>query len=275
MIHARFDVDVIDHHRVVSAGPAAAGVWWAAVCWTRKQQLDGRIPKRVILGFFGGDRSNAKSMATLIKVGLFIDSGDDIVIHNYAAKNETKEQIAERRSKTAKRVSDWRSKGPRNAVTEAFVTSPPPSVTTGSVPGSDSDSVSDQEIPEEIQDLTGSGDLGGTGGPPTVEKITAMQRYRAAYESGVCEITGRYAMQREQEGHLAQCIQAHAFDDDGVPLRGERLLVWLNALGADFAEDIHRKRPDEARYYSALGPKGALKWLNERALAARAKAVGS
>lgn len=149
MIFARLDVRIPFHRRFVKAGPAAVGYWAAALCYSRGEELDGKLPPEAVGLILGlGDKAGRKLADRLCEPGieLFEKDGKGYRIIKYDRANETKAEIDERREETKKRVRKHRGNKPgngggngpgngignvrSNAVTNAFV------------PGSGSGSVS-------------------------------------------------------------------------------------------------------------------------------------
>lgn len=101
MIYSRTDVDFIDHPRAMDAGPLGRDLWQWGNLYSRKHELDGMLPESAVLRSQWGacGKANAKVAATLVKVGLWLKVEGGWKIFNYAAKNETKEDIVRRRAK--------------------------------------------------------------------------------------------------------------------------------------------------------------------------------
>jgi hypothetical protein len=99
--------------------------------------------------------------------------------------------------------------------------------------------------------------------------------YRKAYERGVTEGKGMpFSMPNGtyDSGALHQAILAHA-RHDGKRVTGPKLLEWIADHAHDFATWL-AKHPDETKFYSAFGPKGFLRWLNERTKQRESREVG-
>ena len=162
MIYFKGGVDFPDHWRFVQAGRDAVANYWAAMAHTRKQELDGRMLRSSFLALYDGDRDlNGKLLATLVKVGLMADLGEWVEVLRYSEKNETKADIAARRSAETARKAEYRLKKQRDA---QIVPSVPYHVpygtdpgtgrgTTTGCPGSGSVSVSVDLDPERDLDL--------------------------------------------------------------------------------------------------------------------------
>ncbi len=138
MIFAKVDVTLPRHHRMQSIDSASAfGVYVAALCHTREHELDGFVPTTAFRGF---PAHSKKDVADLVKAGLFVatvlDGLSGFLINNYAAKNETKADVAERRLEAKERMrlvrANRRGGSPEQQSEQGVV-----------VPGSRSGSVSD------------------------------------------------------------------------------------------------------------------------------------
>lgn len=140
VIFAKLDVCFWSHEKFVGVGPAASGYWVGVLAYLRDHETkDGVIPFHVTGMVLGVGASDADGFCKkLVEAGLFKIRKHGYELLGYALKNETKEQIEERRQDTLKRVHKHRLKPDCNSVT--------PRVTgqkkNAFVPGSDSDSLS-------------------------------------------------------------------------------------------------------------------------------------
>ena len=251
MIYAKLDVSFRDHERLAvamhDAGWGVLGVYaWALMYLRGFESSTGILSDAVIAINMPRQKDTAKLIAALVGAGLWERREDakGYYVRNYEKKNETKEEINERRAATNARVAKH-----RGGVGNAFHKNKSGAL----VPDSDSDSVFGSDLPEE-----GSGET------------NSVQAYQRAYESGIREGLGNgsgYGMPENQRGALHQAILAHS-----EKRKGEKLLAWISAAAADFAEDIKR-RPDEQKFYSSFGPRGFLKWLNDQAAKVEARAI--
>jgi hypothetical protein len=140
VIHAKVDVGLRDHVRAHRAG-AAMSTWLWGLLYARGQETDGLVPDVALRGAWVGEKEARRHAVRLVEVGLWEDTNGGWRICRYEAKNETKEQIAERRRETRERVSNHR----RNRSGNALLTS----ATAALVPDSDSDSDSGSSLPGE------------------------------------------------------------------------------------------------------------------------------
>lgn len=199
MIFAKVDVTLLYHYRVLDVTrplrAAALGVWIAALCYSRGQDLDGFCPTEA-LGLLGC----SEAVDELVRVGLFArgtrDGVDGVVVLKYAEHNETKSVVTARRAEAAARQKKSRSKrkattdlrlvasveaAPEPAVEPVSLVSDRPSETLridgGHVTrdsrvstGSDSDS----EIPSLFSDFQDGDPGGSTGEVPAVTPVTPV-----------------------------------------------------------------------------------------------------
>ncbi len=259
MIYVRADVILATHPRAMRAedeSPGSMSLYFWALLHVRSHDGDGSVSKLALRRWWG-DPSHADQHAkALVASGLFDDVGESITICKYAEKNETKQQIDNRRALTRQRVTRYRS------VSNANVADDVTRECNATVPDSGSGSVF---LPE--------GGLGETDQPaseaePTkAQKLAAWEaKHRDAYVRGIADgkrgpfvwSGGLY-----DQGALNEAIRAFGrLDDTGDVRSAERLLRWTHAAAKDFAEDMVR-RPTEAKYYFSFSPKGFKKWLNE------------
>ena len=113
----------------------------------------------------------------------------------------------------------------------------------------------------------------------TAEPETAKVRYVKAYCAGISQGKGgpyAWSGNAYDMGELGQIISVFAHESKTKkPLRGERLLGWIEAAACDFATWVgEQKDPDTHRYYSGYRPKGCLKFLNEQERGEEARRVG-
>jgi hypothetical protein len=81
---------------------------------------------------------------------------------------------------------------------------------------------------------------------------------------------------------LAEAIRAHARWSQtnrrgrppDTPIEGDDLTDWVEAVAEEFAAWLGAQPDEQARFYSAFGPKGFLRWLNETARKREARRIG-
>jgi hypothetical protein len=263
MIYASIDVSLQGHPRAVKAGPAMY-LWTYAMLWSRSQKESGVVPKCILLASpWGRDKDNTAALEKLIEVGLFIDTGDDIQILNYAKKNDTREVIEKRINEASERKAAYRQqkKAMSHGTTNGTPSNVPPlshgtnaglTKESHGTPDSDADADADADADVKILD------------PKSNEHASekpSEQRYREAYERGVLRGKGEgatFSFDERARGALHQALRDHG-RREGKPLRGADLDAWIESSAARFAESVS----SEARFYSAFQPTGWLKWLNE------------
>lgn len=106
MIYARVDVNFGDHPKALAAGAIARDLWTWGLLYSRKHELDGDLPKEVVLAssWGAGGKTNAKVAAKLVDVGLWVAVEGGWRIVNYSEKNETRDQIDQRRGTARERM---------------------------------------------------------------------------------------------------------------------------------------------------------------------------
>jgi hypothetical protein len=98
-----------DHPKVRSipraTRAAAIGLWTLAGSWSAKNLTDGHVPA-YMLAELGCTRGQA---AALVQAGLWLRAGDGYDFHEWDDHQPSREQVTERRAKTAERVARWRA----------------------------------------------------------------------------------------------------------------------------------------------------------------------
>lgn len=279
MIFFKVDVTVRSHPRFLKAGREAKGMWVDLMSYTREHELDGRIPKIALSTFEGTMREKLRLVGLLVREGLVVDEGDDFVLHNYAEKgNQTKADVDAAKKENRDRQARYRES--RNALLtggrNALLTPP----TGALVPSSSSNSNSslsrsegDPRGPDanpdwglESERTSGVSRVASVGidaipaNPPAGVTERHLE-YQRAYESGVAAGKGApYAMPEAQRADLHRIIAVFGKNREGKPYRGDHLDAWITHTAKEFATQV---RGREAQFYSAFGPRGCLKFLNE------------
>jgi hypothetical protein len=119
MIFAMVDVELRDHEKAHNAG-AAMGTWTWVLLYTRAKQLDGFVPAVALRGAWAGEAQAKKDMARLVSVGLATEEANGWRLHNYAAKNNTLEEIEANRAAARER----KAKSRRDKLATSHVTPP-------------------------------------------------------------------------------------------------------------------------------------------------------
>lgn len=108
-IFAKIDVELRDHEKAQQAGEAMA-TWTWCMLWTRAKERDGFVSKEAIRGSWVGEKVATKHLATLVSVGLAEAVAGGWELLGYAAKNETKADIDERRYEQRSRKAKFDAK---------------------------------------------------------------------------------------------------------------------------------------------------------------------
>lgn len=102
MIFAKLDVELRDHEKAQRAG-TAMGTWTWALLWTRAKERDGFVAAEALRGAWAGEKQAAKDMAALVSCGLASVAEGGWMLFGYAEKNETRDQIDQRRAEGRER----------------------------------------------------------------------------------------------------------------------------------------------------------------------------
>jgi hypothetical protein len=266
VIHVKVDVNMHDHPRFAQAGFAATGLWICGLAYSRKHELDGRVPKSAVWSFaasMGTPVSTVRALAArLVEVGLWREDGEAFTLLRYREKgNQTRAEIEVSRAQNREKQATWRE---RNRLVTNSYSSSDLDLGEGGAGGESAVNghVASSETPEPT--------------PPTPEPepATREQDYQAAYERGIERGKGSpFALIERHRGPLHQGILKHGRSSTtGKALRGPALLAWIEQQAEDFARLLASMPPDEAKYWSAYQPTGWLRWLNEVPVAAPQKA---
>lgn len=95
---------VLSIPRPLRAG--AIGLWTLAGTWAAGEQTDGNVPSYMVEELGG----SAELADALVAAGLWHETDDGFVFHDWAEYQPTRAFAEERRSKTAERVRNWRAK---------------------------------------------------------------------------------------------------------------------------------------------------------------------
>lgn len=244
------------------------GLYLFCVLYSRLNELDGFIPLEAALrgwsGNLGENRARLKTLCSH-RVGYLrrVDHGYEI--EKYSDFNETKAEIKVRRESSNERKKKHRLKVER--------------VPNASVTVSDSVSVSDLRSPEGVQREPDTPIAAFVEAASEPEPETSRDRYIRAYCAGIAAGKGgpfAWSGNEWDLGDLGQLIAVFAHEiKTKKPLRGEKLLMFIEDAAKDFATWINQQKdPKTVQFYSAYRPKGCLRFLNEQERAEEARAVG-
>ncbi len=259
MIYAKFDVDILDHAKLLDAGAVGRDLWSWGVLYCQKHQTDGALPMAAVLAtpWGAGGKGNVRVAAKLVSVGLWERTDKGWAVCRYAKKNQTRSEIDQKKAEARDRMASVRANRKRTQErTSSEQTENNSSVYREVVPG----------VGVGVNDLPDPG-----GGPG--EGSTA--RYAEAYAAGIAKgKSAPYAWPgtKYAQWDLGKIIQTFAKDPSGKPYRGDQLLEWIRHTAGEFAIDVIAEK--KAQFYSSFAPSGCLKWLNEDALATEARRVG-
>lgn len=179
MTWVKIDDQFPDHPKIERAGPEAAWLYVAGLCYCAQYLTDGRIPKtRVsrLTAFPDGERLADR----LMDAGLWEDAGDDYEVHDYLdfqpsgeEARARKKEISEKRAEAGKRGADarWNGKdGKRDGKPDGTLPEPLPSESDGKRDGKRmAPSPSPSPSPIHIPSL--SNDLGHSPAAPTPDRF--------------------------------------------------------------------------------------------------------
>jgi len=259
---ARIDLNVIDHPKAFMAGVDGFGLWAWSVCYCRKHLTDGDIPMAAVRAALNGP-DNEGLTERLIDCGLWSKKDEKTIrVINYKAKNETRDQVVEKRKTQRNKKKNQRivaRLSPEDIEGTPQGTDPPcPSTCPPSCPPTAGISISEEESEENPLEAEAAA-LG--------IEVRELE-YKLAYERGiVAGKGGRYVLSVEHIGWLNELLPAFARSDRsdrfGKRLRGDELLQWIAFEAEHFARWLAAKSEKDISVYSSFGPKGFRKYLNE------------
>lgn len=134
MTWGRIDDRFFSHVKVrklvsLPGGREAIGLWTLAQSWCNSELTDGHVPAFVIHQLGGWKK---KSAELLVAVGLWVNDEGGYKFNGWSERNQTKQQVIDKREKTAKKVREWREsqglptekKESGNQVTDGLPTDP-------------------------------------------------------------------------------------------------------------------------------------------------------
>jgi hypothetical protein len=115
----KLDDQFPDHPKVIAAGPLAAWLYVAGLCYANRLLTDGFVPREVVprlvapYGTTPATRPGALA-DRLCAVGLWIaitgPGRDGFLIHDYTTYQRSRERVLTDRTQSTKRVTQWRQK---------------------------------------------------------------------------------------------------------------------------------------------------------------------
>lgn len=231
MIYARRNVDMRDDPRCFRAGRAMATHEWCTL-WSRAKELDGVVEAAALRAAWVGERQALLDMAKLVEVGLAVVCPEGWRLVDYAGENETREDIAARRADQRERKArfDSRRRGnalppePRNAEVTRYSNVP--------------NATDPEPYPEPKPDRRSPPPPTG-GDAPSVGRVDDPAGMLVGrWTMGIRSVTDRPVsrLSPSDTRALHAAAEAHA-----AGLRGEALLAWAEAEGAEFARSCDAK----------------------------------
>jgi hypothetical protein len=141
MSWVRLDDQFADHPKVAGLSNDAFCLHVTAMCWTAKQQTDGKLPSRLLSRLAWRCQDPATAAAELQAAGVWDKTPEGWEIHDFLVYNPTKEQAAElaaKRSEAGKAgaTARWQSDGKSHGSVDGKTMPPSPSPSPSPIPGS-------------------------------------------------------------------------------------------------------------------------------------------
>jgi hypothetical protein len=132
MSWVRLDDQFADHPKVAGLSNDAFCLHVTAMCWTAKQQTDGKLPSRLLSRLAWRCQDPATAAAELQAAGVWDKTPEGWEIHDFLVYNPTKEQAAElaaKRSEAGKAgaTARWQSDGKSHGSVDGKTMPPSPS----------------------------------------------------------------------------------------------------------------------------------------------------
>jgi hypothetical protein len=105
----RIDDQLSDHPKIVAAGPDAAWLYIAGLCYASRYLTDGFIPEAQVRRLTD-IKSPIAAAKRLVDVGLWDEVEGGYMVHDYLEYNYDANTVKERRRRNAERQSRWRNK---------------------------------------------------------------------------------------------------------------------------------------------------------------------
>lgn len=232
---AKLQVSLCSDERALRAGEAMATHCWA-LTYCRHHERDGGVPRVALRTSWVGEKVALQHAIVLVTVGFWQTDGDDWLIVDYAAHNETRAEIDARRER--ERLKKQQQRGFATATVPTDVPSTVPSVSPG-------DSVGDSTV-----DTSES----PTGSPPPISTSTSIStsisRSRegvqgeipAFYVSAIDTVEADTGVRIERRASWLR-YEAHR-KSKGKPMSREDAVQWLCSVDVREAKrDRDRARP--------------------------------
>jgi hypothetical protein len=104
----KLDDTLAEHPKIERAGPLAAWLYVAGLCYCARQLTDGRIPRGTVARL-ATIRRPYDEAARLVAAGLWEEDGEDYRVHDWLAYNPSRERVQEDRRRNAARVKRHRN----------------------------------------------------------------------------------------------------------------------------------------------------------------------
>jgi hypothetical protein len=107
----KLDDGFADHPKIIALTPQARDLFIWGLCYCARQLTDGFVPKRSVSGCGTVPRSEtrAKSIAALIRAGLWVEVEGGWQVHDYLDYQEDRARVLRRRAKQLERWRRWKA----------------------------------------------------------------------------------------------------------------------------------------------------------------------
>lgn len=120
----RLEDSFADHPKIERAGPLAAWLHVAALCYCARHLTDGRLPRQKA-SRLADIASPETHIDTLLRVGLWSEDGDDYVIHDYLDYQPSRADVESDRAAARDRMAKNRRKKQQQQQSERSEEVPP------------------------------------------------------------------------------------------------------------------------------------------------------
>lgn len=236
----RVDDNLHAHRKARRAGAEAMGLWVMCGSYASSQAADGSgamyHDEVETIALTLGLKGWRKALDRLVEVGLWERTEDGIVFHDWAAYREGGDaELSRRRAKDAKRKREKYSPRKQSEPSPDF-SAETPRRPLENTPHPPVPTRPDPTNPEETPVAPAGVQSAEISGPPRVDDPAGMLSGRWAM--GIRSVTGM-PVSRAMAGDIRAL---HAAAEAHAPgLRGEALLAWAEAAGADFARSCDPK----------------------------------
>jgi len=110
----RLDDSILDHPKLINAGPMAERLYIRSIVWSSRHLTDGAVPKKAVDHICRWDGvtapSNVELAGHLVEAGLWHPTEEGWAIHDFADYQPSREQVLAKRTKAREAVETKREK---------------------------------------------------------------------------------------------------------------------------------------------------------------------